>query len=1196
MKVKNLFERDIFRPINGVVKADQLDDASVWQELDEFVVTKELDKHFRTFFSSYVDSVNRPNQPETAGKIGIWISGYFGSGKSHLLKVLAYLLRNKTHRYDGNQKAALQFFQDKITDATVFGDIQRSVSEDTDVVLFNIDSKADSSAGRSAILQVFLKVLNEMLGYSGDHAHVAHMERYLDSKGKLQSFHLNFRNATGSEWVQERDAYQFHRDDVIKALRQTLDMSQESAEKWIDGAEETFALSIENFAKWVKQYLDSKGDHHRIVFLVDEVGQFIGTDTHLMLNLQTITEELGTVCNGRAWIVVTAQESIDAVLGEIKQSKSNDFSKIQGRFKTRLTLSSANVDEVIQSRLLKKSPDVMDDLRALFESKGDIIRHQLTFNDCSMELKNFRNGDDFCDVYPFVPYQFRLLQQIFESIRKIGATGLHLARGERSLLDAFQSAARQIGLQDIGVLVPLYMFYPSIESFLDTVVKRTIEQAKDNVNLEQPFDIHLLQVLFLIRYIDSFKSTVDNLVTLCIDRIDADRLALRHQIEESLKRLENASLISRNGDVYYFLTNEERDINKEIKNVELTGNEPSRTLGAIIFAEILKNNNKYRYPANRMDFTFNRMCDLIPVGSRSEPALLVSVITPVFDDYDSYEKTRCVFDSGTDGGCILIRLNRNETLEYELNQFIRTEKYVRYKSDGTQSETARRIFSDLSLANAQRYERVKKITEDMLCDADYYANGQKLDLQSSTPAVLLNEALEYLVENTFKKMSYIKHLHSEPEKELQAILRSNDVAQQTIALEKDEANPMALDDVRRYIVLSQDNHKSIILHDLLEKRYAARPYGWPVAETLVVLARLVVLSDISLVMNGRIMSPHEVYENVTRPAQRRKISVIRRIKTDEADIQKARALGRELFMEMGPDGEDTLFDFFRAKLKNWQDDLNRYKPLADTGEYPGKDDINNGIALVNRFLSYEPAYTFFEKLALSRNELLDFAEHYQDLRHFYNHQRTAWDQLGKLYETFALNYLLLEQDAVAGPALKRMREILDAPEPYGLIKESESLIKKVAAVNTELIAGKQNAVLETVKKQIETVHADLVAAQGTEELKIQCLNSLETILQKIQSQKSLAHITQLETEALRRFEQAQDAIQKFVDHTEQVKTPAEPTAQPKERFKKRKVVNISHHLTKPYLETPEDVETFLNKLKRELMNAVEQNQRIKIEH
>jgi len=144
-------------------------------------------------------------------------------------------------------------------------------------------------AGRDAILAVFLRVLNEMQGFSGDYPHIAHLERYLESKGKLEKFKTAFREATGSDWTKERDAYHFHRDDVVKALTATLNLSAESGEKWIDGAEGSFALTIENFCKWVKEYLDSKGPDHRLIFLVDEVGQFIGADSHLMLNLQTIT-------------------------------------------------------------------------------------------------------------------------------------------------------------------------------------------------------------------------------------------------------------------------------------------------------------------------------------------------------------------------------------------------------------------------------------------------------------------------------------------------------------------------------------------------------------------------------------------------------------------------------------------------------------------------------------------------------------------------------------------------------------------------------------------------------------------------------------------------------------------------------------------------------------------------------------------
>ena len=136
MLIKNLFERDIFRPINGVVKADQLDDSSVWQELDEFVITRELDQHFRKFIDWYLDAVEQGKNPDPTGKMGVWISGFFGSGKSHFLKVISYLLRNGVHTHNGQTRRAVDFFAGKVQDALFFADIQRAVADHADVILF----------------------------------------------------------------------------------------------------------------------------------------------------------------------------------------------------------------------------------------------------------------------------------------------------------------------------------------------------------------------------------------------------------------------------------------------------------------------------------------------------------------------------------------------------------------------------------------------------------------------------------------------------------------------------------------------------------------------------------------------------------------------------------------------------------------------------------------------------------------------------------------------------------------------------------------------------------------------------------------------------------------------------------------------------------------------------------------------------
>jgi hypothetical protein len=892
MTLQEFFHRDIARPINGVVKADQQDDTSVWEELDEFVVTHELDKHLHSFFRSYLHVIDNLHKPEVAGQIGIWISGFFGSGKSHFLKVLSYLMSNRELHHGGQTRRTVDFFESKIKDAMFYGDIKRAVAAPTDVILFNIETKADHASNRDAILAVLLRMLNELQGYAGHPPHIAHMERHLDARGKLDIFKNAFAKASGKAWIDERDAFDFYRDEVVVALAEALGQSKEAASKWFDNAESNFSLTVENFCTWVKEYLDSKGPEHRLLFFADEVGAFIGQNSQLMLNLQTITETLGTTCGGRAWIVVTSQEDIDAVIGEMNRARANDFSRITARFVTRMSLSSANVDEVIRKRLLEKREPATALLKKLFVEKGDVIRNQLSFGQTGMTMKSYQDAVDFAATYPFVPYQFQLVQKVFEAIRKAGATGMHLARGERSLLDAFQSATKQLKDATPGVLVPLYRFYPSIENFLDTSVKLTIEQASTNPSLES-FDIRILEVLFLIRYVDEIKGSVENLVTLCLDHIDSDRLGLRRQIETSLVRLESQTLISRNGDDFAFLTNEERDISREIKNVELDPGAEAKFLGSLIFDDSLKEQRKHRYSLNGKDFTFNRACDRHPHGNRSENAINVQFVSPLNDDFTLYDVSRCTLESTQEGGQLIARLGDHPTLAREVRAYLQTEKFIGRKSDGTLSSSAQRILRDFADENRQRKQRLIKVVEDLITHADFFAGGQPFQPKAGAPMATVGEALEYLIRNTFTKMGYLKHLASDPTREIQAILRSNDIGQQTLALQTEEGNPQAVQELRDYLRLATQTSKTIVLHDLVEERFSSRPYGWPSLETILLVARLLVLGEIHLIRAGAKVPQERAFDELTSTAKWRQITLIQRQTTSPQSCKKPASSARK---------------------------------------------------------------------------------------------------------------------------------------------------------------------------------------------------------------------------------------------------------------------------------------------------------------
>lgn len=529
MRIQDMFAKHIDRPIKGVIKVGQDDDQNIVQELDEYVVTQELLKRFRSFFEAYRKAASQPSD-----SMGVWISGFFGSGKSHFLKILSYLLENRM--VDGRRAAA--FFTDgkKIADNTVIADIALAGSISSDVILFNIDSKsaASAKANKDAIAIVFLKVFNERQGYCGAMPFLADFERKLELDGRYAAFKETFATLERRPWVEAREDFYFIQDSLVETLVQLDIMTEQAARTWCEHASDTYAISTEAFATLVRETCKRRGNNHHVVFLVDEIGQYIAEDPRLMLNLQTVTEDLGRICQGKAWVIVTSQQDIDSALKGVQdtQAKRNDFSKIQGRFDTRITLSSANVDEVIRKRILEKTPAAAAALALLYDQKEAILKNLLTFMD-SAEMKLYKGREDFAAVYPFVPYQFHLLGNVLTAIRENGASGKHLAEGERSMLALFKESAMAVMNGEEGALVPFNLFFNALAQFIDHTHAIVITHALENERLER-FDAEVLKVLFMIKYVKEITGNTENLTTLMVSAIDEDRLALKKKVEDSL--------------------------------------------------------------------------------------------------------------------------------------------------------------------------------------------------------------------------------------------------------------------------------------------------------------------------------------------------------------------------------------------------------------------------------------------------------------------------------------------------------------------------------------------------------------------------------------------------------------------------------------------------------------------------------------
>lgn len=1204
MKISELFLKPIDRPINGVIKADQMDAASVWQELEEYVVTKQISEYLRKFFDAYLAAIDRPHDAAITDRMGVWVSGFFGSGKSHFIKILSYLLENiaAQNPETGEKRNAAQFFDhQKIKDAMLHADIQRAVQGTADVILFNIDAKANKS-DPDAILQVFLRVFNEKVGLSGDAPHVANMERHLISKGVFETFKAAFVESNGGTWEQERDAVEFYRDDIVTALAQALKMTTESAGKWFDNARDDYRITLEGFARVVNEYLTSRPPSHKVIFLVDEVGQFIGASSPLMLNLQTITEQLGAQCKGRAWVIVTSQEDIDAAIGEDNKSKGQDFSKIQARFHTRLSLASSNTDEVIGERLLSKTEAAHVALRDTFASKSDVINNQLGFSGNSVTLRGYRDAAEFVTCYPFAPYQFTLLQKIFESIRKVGATGKHLSRGERSLLDAFQSAAVRNAPHGIDILVPLYDFYPAIESFIDGVAKRSIDQAPDNPGL-QPYDSLLLKVMFLIRYIpDIVKPSIDNLATLCIDQIDADKLALKRKIQESLARLERERLVSRNGDLWFFLTNEERDVAREIGHVEVSAAEKSRELAKLIFEDIFKDQTKVRHRDTKADYEFNRLLDGAPWRQASH-ALSFEVLTPLGDEYERLQPARCILRSSEGNGRALVRLGEGERLDIELALYLQIEKYIVSPKADQASPSLKRILADRKDENRERRLRLVHQLSELITSGDFYALGQPVQIKSTSTDKVLDDLLNYLITNTYSKLPYLKVRQVDPIAEIKAVLNADDLGQHSLGLDGEAGNALAIKEMREYLQLAASQNR-VLLSDVVD-RFAGIPWGWkPEWETVLLIARLFMSGEIKLMLEGSDLDPVSAADPLTKSVRFKQVSILKRKTADATAIKRARELYKDLFQKMGREEEDSLVADFRTRLTDWQAELKSYAHTASAPHHPGKSDIDAALSRIAQQLSTRDSFAFIEALLAAKNEWLDAADDIHDLVNFYKTQITAWRKLLDGLSTFESNREALTKVPQAAAALVDLAQIRDNPKPYGQVNRIEPLLASVTAINEQLAQEKRERALLSLDAKLAEVQAKLGTAAATPDLSNKALRPLQDLKARIASQTSIAQIMLLQGAGGDAMDDAINIIEaaatKVPDQIAMPGNTAKPlqTGQPNVPApvaKTTRVIRAAELSSKTYLETEADVDAYVSKLKDALLTTVRAGQMARIQ-
>lgn len=1053
MKIQSMFQKDINRDINGVVKVAQDDEKSLHQELSEYIITKELRRHFRTFFDNYTKAIDQPTD-----KMGVWISGFFGSGKSHFLKMLSYLLSNK----EVQGVPAIDYFKDKFDDPMMYAQAVKCVSIPTESILFNIDIEGPINKDKTAVLRTFAKMFYNHCGFYGDDLKIAKLERFIDRQGKTEEFRQKFEEVNGGPWVETRDSFAFFEDDVVEVLQSVLGMSEQAARNWFNG-EETNELSIAQLVSDIKEYVDSKGDKFRLLFMVDEVGQYIGDDGDLMINLQSLVEELGAKCMGKVWVMVTSQEAIDSVV----KIAGDDFSKIQGRFNTRLSLSSSSVDEVIKKRVLAKTEEADQLLHMVYDKEQAVLKNLFVFNDSVLDIKGFADGGEFAATFPFVPYQFIIIQKVLAEIRKHGNSGKHLSGGERSMLSGFQEAAQKVQEKDENALLPFYLFYDTVHTFLESAIRRVIDRcqnAADNHDGIEPQDVAVLKLLYLVRYIDDIKANIDNIATLMVDDIRTDKIALRASVTVSLERLQSQNYVSRNGDTYAFLTDEEQDVAVDIKNTVVDSNQITQSIAQTVFGDI--------YPAKkfkhgRYDFSYDQYIDETLNGSASG-GIRLRVITVASDHYKDSDQ-QLIMESQVNNEAIVV-LSGDTPYYDELEQAMKIRKYVKQKNVSQLPETIQDIIRKRQQQARHLEDRAKGYLEKAIVDAKVVVHGEIMAIKAGSAKDKLDAALGGLVESVYSKLNMVNHF-VESDADILAILNGSTDADLSL-VGSGANNEDALNEISQWLELKSVG-PTISMGDV-QRRYQAIPYGWKEIDIAALIARLIAQQKISIKYGGAVVAKDDrrLVDYLRKKSEVDKAVVARRIAPSEDLMRKSISFLRDYLGAMDiPSDEDGLVRFvlntFETKLAHYQGLLDQY----NQNRYPEKEQVVNARDLAQDILSQrKDNVALLNRMVQKQDDLLDSAEDMEGVELFFKSQRTVFDEAVKQMNRVSRERDYFATDPDTQEVFRTISAILAMPKPYNRIGELPELIGKVKAAYQSLLDLKKEEVAETIRQCMQDVH------------------------------------------------------------------------------------------------------------------------------
>ena len=567
--IGDLLARDLSRKIEEIIQVDQTDEQSVYSEITEYIATDSISDQYAALLKAIAEAPSEPHE-----SVGIWVSGFFGSGKSSFAKNLGYALENR--KVQGHNFADL--FKTQIQNEKISNLLDLiNTRFPTEVILFDIAKEQDTRRVTQRVAEFIYTCLLRELDYAEDFD-IAELEIELEAEGRLERFIAKCKKIHGQEWrIVRKGAQRLSRASAI--LHDLDPVTYPAADSWAHTQRSRdAAISVSKVVHRTFELFGRRRPGKALVLVIDEVGQHVARSGDKIEDLRATIEEYGKV--GRnllkarkipapCWIVVTSQEKLDEVVAAI-DSKRVDLAKLQDRFGHRVDLAPSDIREVATRRVLAKKDTALPALRKLFSANQGALNAALRLERTSR--KTTVSEEDFTQFYPYPPHYIDIGISIMSGIRLQPGAPRHFGGSNRTIIkqayEMLVSHRTNLAAAPVGTLVTLDRVYELVEGNLSNERRTDIYDINERFKGEPDKDwaLRVAKVICLLEFVRDLPRTELNIAAFLIDKVGGP--APVTQVEAAIKKLYDAQFIRNTEDGWKLQTAQEKNWETEKKALD----------------------------------------------------------------------------------------------------------------------------------------------------------------------------------------------------------------------------------------------------------------------------------------------------------------------------------------------------------------------------------------------------------------------------------------------------------------------------------------------------------------------------------------------------------------------------------------------------------------------------------------------------